>query len=67
MNENTFVEAFEAWREDFVYYDELDEECVVINVGLVAAFHIARAYTPEGRRRIVQAVEVFCREYGGHL
>ena len=67
MNEKLFVDAFERWREDFVYYDELDEEAVVINVGLVAAFHITKAYTPEGRQRIVQAVDIFCRHHGAHL
>ncbi|MDR2315924.1 type VI immunity family protein [Pseudomonas monteilii] len=67
MSEDEFNKAFASHRNDFVYYDELDGESVVINVGLVASFQITKSYTPEGRQRIVDAVEIFCRYHGDKL
>lgn len=67
MNEVEFKKTFASNRKDFVYYDELDGESVVINVGLVASFQIIKSYTPEGRQRIVEAVKIFCRYHGDKL
>ncbi|UVK91952.1 DUF3396 domain-containing protein [Pseudomonas atacamensis] len=67
MNEETFFKDFDAHRWDFTIVDEDDEEKPVLQVGMVAVFHLVDAYLPVRRKHIAQAFELYCTYFGEKL
>lgn len=67
MSEEQFFKDFDAHRWDLTIVDEEDEEQPVLQVGLVATFHLVDAYLPVRRKHIAEAFELYCKYFGDKL
>jgi hypothetical protein len=67
MNEAEFFKAFDEERWEFTYMDEEDTSKPIIQVGLVATFHLVDAYLPLRRKHIAEAFSLYDKHYGDKL
>ncbi|SQI35956.1 Protein of uncharacterised function (DUF3396) [Leminorella richardii] len=63
----SFFDQFDEASWEFTYGDECNPELTVLQVGLVAIFHIDEGWREEKRRAIAEAIERYIQDYGDRL